>query len=153
MMGCVPHRVSLGCIGCVLQKLDFRGFSFKPTVLRDYWELEAHIYTSKTSDSGPKRLSTVFATVANKQFSRAVTTVKVIFPCHGTTVGDPGGAKEVVAARVEAVVHPPGPDLSGFAGRGVIRVVQVADRYAVLVLRVTLVPRGVLDDLSVFTPL
>ena len=70
----------------VFHKVDLGGFSFKSIVLQDYWELEAHIYTSKTSDSGPKRLTTIFGLVANKYFPRGITTVKVIFPTHGNRV-------------------------------------------------------------------
>ena len=63
--------------------LDFGGFAFKSIVLQRYWELGAHTFIRKTSDKGPKRLQTVFETVANKYFSRGITTGKVIFPSHG----------------------------------------------------------------------
>ena len=64
--------------------LDFGGFAFKSIVLQRYWELGAHTFIRKTSDKGPKRLQTVFETVANKYFPRGTATVKVIFPSHGS---------------------------------------------------------------------
>ena len=76
--------ITLYCL-CVFHKLDFGGFAFKSIVLQSYWELGAHINPRKTSDKGPKRLQTVFETVANKYFPRGITTGKVIFPSHGST--------------------------------------------------------------------
>ena len=86
--------ITLYCL-FVFYKLDFGGFAFKSIVLQRYWELGAHTFTRKTSDKGPKRLQTVFETVANKYFSRGITTGKVIFDTHGKTNRDEKNLSEL----------------------------------------------------------